>query len=153
MKFTLVIVAVLATIVGFGQSSQRATSLNVDSDRLALDGFDPVSYFKDKEAVKGKKTISAEVDGVRYNFSTTANKTEFLKSPSSYEPQYGGWCAYAMGAKGEKVEVDPETFKIIEGKLYLFYNRFFNNTLTTWNEDEKNLKAKADKNWIKVSKP
>jgi hypothetical protein len=57
-----------------------------------------------------------------------------------------------MGAKGEKVEIDPETFKIIDGKLYLFYNAYFNNTLTSWNKDEKNLKAKADKNWLSIYK-
>jgi len=46
--------------------------------------------------------------------------------------------------------VDPETFKIVNGKLYLFYNRFFNNTLTNWNKDEANLKTKADVNWQKT---
>ena len=57
-----------------------------------------------------------------------------------------------MGAKGEKVEVDPETFKIIQGKLYLFYNAFFNNTLKDWNKDEANLKLKADANWKSIFK-
>ena len=63
----------------------------------------------------------------------------FASNPAKYEPQYGGWCAYAMGHDGSKVEVDPETFKIINGKLFLFYNRFFNNTLKTWNQDESKL--------------
>ena len=57
-----------------------------------------------------------------------------------------------MGANGEKVEVNPETFKIINGKLYLFYNAFFNNTLTDWNKNEAALKAKADKNWKSIFK-
>jgi len=57
-----------------------------------------------------------------------------------------------MGESGEKVEVDPETHKIAEGKLYLFYNSFFNNTLPKWNKDEKNLKAKAERNWSKFYK-
>jgi hypothetical protein len=60
------------------------------------------------------------------------------------EPAYGGWCAYAMGSTGEKVSVDPKTFKIVNGRLNLFYNRFFNNTLDDWNKDEVNLKKKAD---------
>ena len=55
-----------------------------------------------------------------------------------------------MGAKGTKVEVDPETFKIINGKLYLFYNKYLNNTLTTWNKNEADLKSKADANWQKI---
>jgi len=48
--------------------------------------------------------------------------------------------------------VDPETFKIVNGKLYLFYNKFFNNTLKSWNKDEANLKIKADKNWTNIFK-
>jgi hypothetical protein len=54
-----------------------------------------------------------------------------------------------MGATGEKVDFDPGTFKILNGKLYLFYNKFFNNTLPKWNKDEASLKAKADVNWKK----
>jgi hypothetical protein len=54
-----------------------------------------------------------------------------------------------MGATGEKVEVDPETFKILDGKLYLFYNKYFNNTLKSWNKDEATLKTKADASWAK----
>jgi hypothetical protein len=29
-----------------------------------------------------------------------------------------------MGDSGDKVAIDPNTFKIIDGKLYLFYNAF-----------------------------
>jgi len=50
-----------------------------------------------------------------------------------------------MGELGEKVKIDPETFKIVNGKLYLFYNFFFNNTLKDWNADEKQLELEADK--------
>jgi hypothetical protein len=57
-----------------------------------------------------------------------------------------------MGSSAEKVEVDPETFKIVDGKLHLFYNAYFNNTLKSWNKDEVNLKAKADSNWKKIIK-
>jgi hypothetical protein len=73
----------------------------------------------------------------------------FRGEPLKYEPQYGGWCAYAMGATGEKVAVDPETYKVVDGKLFLFYNRFLTNTLTSWNKDEKNLNKKATANWRK----
>ena len=52
-----------------------------------------------------------------------------------------------MGASGEKVEIDPDTFKIVNGKLFLFYHSWINNTLTKWNKDEINLKTKADRNW------
>ena len=54
-----------------------------------------------------------------------------------------------MGATGEKVNIDPETFELLNGKLYLFYNQFFNNTKKTWDKDVKSLRPKADANWAK----
>jgi YHS domain-containing protein len=114
---------------------------------LAIEGYDPVAYFTSHKAIGGNKNISLVHEGVTYRFTSEQNKNLFKANPSAYEPQYGGWCAYAMGANGEKVSVDPETFKVVNGKLYLFYNRFFNNTLKDWNKDETNLKTKADKNW------
>jgi YHS domain-containing protein len=119
---------------------------------LAIQGYDPVAYYKQQEAVKGKTAFAVSHQGVLYYFSSVANKEEFKKNPSHYEPQYGGWCAYAMGSKGEKVSVDPKTFKVTNDKLYLFYNKFFNNTLTEWNKNEKGLQPKADANWTKINK-
>ncbi|HYG02728.1 MAG TPA: YHS domain-containing (seleno)protein [Chryseosolibacter sp.] len=140
---------VLATTT-FAQAAPEYKHLNLDEDKLALEGYDPVAYFKDGKAVRGKKSMFVKHEGTMYLFSTPANKESFLQSPRSYKPQYGGWCAYAMGAKGEKVQVDPETFKIVGGKLYLFYNRFFNNTLDTWNENEGALITSANENWSRL---
>lgn len=128
----------------------RATNFNLERG-VAIQGYDPVAYFTDSKAIIGKSTISAEVNGVLYRFSTGKHKEMFIANPETYEPQYGGWCAYAMGATGEKVEIDPETFKILHGKLYLFYNAYFNNTLKKWNADEKALHSKADSNWKSLS--
>jgi hypothetical protein len=54
-----------------------------------------------------------------------------------------------MGNSGSKVEIDPGTFRIQDGKLYLFYNKLFNNTLKSWNKDETILKKNANANWLK----
>lgn len=141
----------LCSFLTFGQSTnQRLATFNLEK-KMALQGYDPVSYFKQNKAIPGKKEIATTFEGIVYLFSSKENKEQFLKNPASYEPQYGGWCAYAMGSSGEKVEINPETFKIIDGKLYLFYNAFFNNTLKSWNKDEKNLKTKADANWKKIN--
>ena len=146
--------AVLILFVSTGLMAQDATGLRQKQfnleNKVAIQGYDPVAYFIQGKAVKGSKDLSVFYQGVTYYFSSQANKDAFKKSPDQYEPQYGGWCAYAMGAKGEKVEVDPKTFKIVAGKLYLFYNRFLNNTLTDWNKDESNLKQNADKSWLKI---
>jgi beta-xylosidase len=68
-------------------------------------------------------------------------------------PQYGGYCAFAMAIKWEKVSIDPETFEIRDGKLYLFYNSWGTNTFTSWiKEGPAQLILKADKNWQKITK-
>ncbi|MDN3654839.1 YHS domain-containing (seleno)protein [Ferruginibacter paludis] len=131
------------------QSSVRAKEFNLEKG-VAIQGYDPVAYFSQDKAVKGNQQFAAVADGVTYHFSSAANKDLFVKDYKKYEPQYGGWCAYAMGAANEKVEVDPETFKIVNGKLYLFYHSWVNNTLNKWNKDEANLKTKADKNWMAI---
>jgi YHS domain-containing protein len=136
------------TAIAQDQPALRKKQFNLD-DNIAIDGYDPVAYFKVNKAVKGKKDLAVSDQGVIYYFSSAENKEEFKKNPSHYEPEYGGWCAYAMGAKGEKVSIDPETFKILNGKLYLFYNRFFNNTLKSWNKEEAKLKPAADASWKK----
>lgn len=117
---------------------------------IAIQGYDPVTYFTQNKAIKGNKDRAVYHQGVTYYFSTQENKEAFTKNAAKYEPEYGGWCAYAMGASGEKINIDPATFKIVYGKLYLFYNKFFNNTLKDWNKDETNLKSKADANWNKI---
>lgn len=148
MKQLFFISFLLVSGFAFAQDQQRLQQFNLEKG-LAVKGYDPVAYFTQNKAVKGKAEFAVIHQGVKYYFSSNANKEEFKKNPAKYEPQYGGWCAYAMGETGEKVDFDPETFKILNGKLYLFYNKFFNNTLPKWNKDEANLKTKAEANWKK----
>lgn len=115
-----------------------------------LQGYDAVSYHTQHKAVKGDSRFVVSHRGVEWYFSSAANKEAFKKNPAAYEPAYGGWCAFAMGDYGKKVEVDPETFKLIDGKLYLFYNKYFNNTLVSWNKNESVLKTQGDANWEKI---
>jgi YHS domain-containing protein len=149
MKKVFLLIVALVTTATFAQTAtQRTSEFNLDK-KVALQGYDPVAYFKQNKPTKGKKELSSSYEGVIYYFSTQANKDAFAKNPASFEPQYGGWCAFAMGDYNEKVEVNPETFKILDGKLYLFYNAYFNNTLKSWNKNEAVLKKKADTNWKK----
>lgn len=145
------LVIVFAIFLNTGLMAQSAASARTKQfnleNGLAIQGYDPVTYFTQNKAIKGTKQFAAIYDGVTYNFANAADKDLFVKEPKKYEPQYGGWCAYALGANGEKVEIDPETFKVLNGKLYLFYHSWSNNTLPKWNKDEANLKTKADKSW------
>jgi len=125
----------------------QAQDSTVNSDKgLALEGYDVVSYFHEGP-VKGSEAIQATNQGVSYWFANRENRNAFKKDPDKYLPEYGGWCAYAMGLDGTRVAVDPKTYKIIDGKLYLFYNAFLNNTLKKWNAKEQELLPMADRNW------
>src|SRR6478735_6084577 len=143
MKAILTILFALGLIQGFAQADViRQKHYNVKKN-IALEGYDPVSYF-DGTPNEGDEKIRITHKGLIYQFVSQANLNKFKANPDKYEPVYGGWCAYAMGESGEKVKVDPETFKILDGKLYLFYNFWGNNTLNHWNKNEKPLKAKGD---------
>ncbi len=153
--FTTMLTTLFAVLLlcstALAQQTTRSALFNVEKG-VALQSYDPVAYFTQNKAVKGKKELAVAAEGVTYYFATAEDKELFKKDYKKYEPQYGGWCAYAMGATGEKVEIDPETFKIVGGKLYLFYHTWSNNTLPKWNKDEANLKSKADAAWTKFLK-
>jgi len=129
------------------EKQERMKTFNLTDEGVALQGYDPLSYFQSDEQAKGEEEINYTYQGVTYYFANEANKAEFQKDPAKYEPAYGGWCAYAMGDDGSKVKIDPETYKIIDGKLYLFYHTFWSNTLPKWNKKEGKLKPKAEQNW------
>jgi YHS domain-containing protein len=149
IKPILILFLALLSLATYGQKLvDRKAQFNLEKG-VAIQGYDVVAYFKQGKALKGKKDFVAIYSGLVYQFSSLANKELFVKNAAYYEPQYGGWCAYAMGDSGEKVEINPETFKVIDGKLYLFYNAYFMNTLKSWNKEEAILKSKADANWAK----
>jgi YHS domain-containing protein len=148
MRTIITFLLAMSFIAACGQSdAARQKHFNLKRN-LALEGYDPVSYF-DGKPLEGKPEIKTTHHGVVYQFATQANLAKFRTAPDKYEPAYGGWCAFAMGESGDKVKVDPETFKIVGGKLYLFYNFWGNNTLTDWNREEPKLKTAGDTNWKK----
>jgi YHS domain-containing protein len=153
-KNILTLLLVLGFIIqgesGLAQNeSQRKLAYNLDDNNLALQGYDAVSYFMGSPQ-KGNKAYTYSYNGITYLFSNLDNLELFKNQAEKFEPVYGGWCAYAMGLSGEKVKIDPKSFKIIDGQLFLFYNFYFNNTLIDWNKDEHALKVKADENWQKI---
>lgn len=116
-------------------------------DGFIAKGYDVVAYFNNN-ALEGKKGFTATYKNVKYKFSNQKNLDTFKKEPQKYVPQYGGWCAYAIGTNNSKVDINPKTFEVKNDKLYLFYNAWGINTLKKWqNENPKKLKIQADKNW------
>ena len=113
----------------------------------AAEGYDVVAYFS-KQALEGDKINTTTHGGVKYKFATQENLKAFIANPEMYTPQYGGYCAYAVATDGKRVGIDPESFQIKDGKLYLFYDSIFADTLKKWNEEgPETLQPKADANW------
>jgi YHS domain-containing protein len=123
---------------------------NIKRKKLAIQGYDPVSYFEQNKAMEGDKAIRTQYQGVIYQFSTTDNRELFVRNPEKYKPTYGGWCATAM-ADGDKVKIDPEHFLVTDGRLFLFYNGWLGDARKPWVKDDKNLEAKADQAWKKLT--
>ena len=127
-----------------------AAPANVDASGVILQGYDAVSYFKSTQPQKGDPKIQTNFEGSIYQFATVANKEEFLKTPKKYAPQFGGWCAYAVADSKSKVEVDPQSFLIQDGRLLLFYNGVWANTRKKWLNNSQNFLKTADANWPQV---
>jgi YHS domain-containing protein len=104
--FNLLLVTVFTVSIASAQAQTdvRKKQFNLDNTGLAIEGYDPVAYFTQQKAVEGKKEISLTNDGVTYHFATTQDRDLFKANPAKYEPQYGGWCAYAMGATGKRLK-------------------------------------------------
>jgi peroxiredoxin/YHS domain-containing protein len=135
-------------------TDQRAPARhNLSNTRLAIQGYDPVAYFPEGGGApaKGREALTVDHNGVIYRFTSQAHADLFKQNPAKYEPAHGGWCTYAMGADGSRVEVDPRSFLIADGRLFLFYKDLFNNTRASFLKDQAALTAKADANWLSYS--
>ncbi|MGO7375068.1 YHS domain-containing (seleno)protein [Rhizobium ruizarguesonis] len=90
---------------------------------VAIMGYDTVAYFTEGKAVKGSEEFSYEWLGTPWHFANAKHREMFMSEPLKYAPQYGGYCAGEVGNGSVTVNNDPEAFKIIDGKLYLIYDK------------------------------
>ena len=116
--------------------------------KVALSGYDPVSYFVGGTPRKGDARFSMTFKGVDYRFASPENLARFRSNPQAFLPQYGGYCAWAV-AGGYTAKGDPLAWKIVGGKLYLNYDQ---NVQKRWARDIPGNIAKGDQNWPQVLK-
>ncbi len=115
--------------------------------RLGLQGYCPVAYFAVGKAVKGSPEYTEEYRGVTYQFVNADAAKEFRRNPAKYEPAFGGWCATGMMVE-QKFPIDPDSFKIVDGRLFLFKKDDTVDALKIWNEtDEAEAVGKATAYW------
>lgn len=140
----LAAVALFAAACGaLGTSDKAAAQVAKNPAGLALDGYDSVAYFKENLPREGKPEFTADYNGAKWQFVSAENRDAFNKEPAKYAPQYGGYCAWAVGhnytAKG-----DPQAWKIVDDKLYLNYNK---DVQAKWQEDIPKYIQDGDQNW------
>jgi YHS domain-containing protein len=86
---------------------------------LAIDGFDPVAYFTDKDALQGRPEIEASDQGAIWRFRNEGNRSIFLEYPDIYGPRFGGYDPTDV-ARGKPVPGRAQIWLISKGRLYLF---------------------------------
>ncbi len=86
---------------------------------VALKGYDPVSYFNPGKPERGNASSYVDFEDSRFLFSNPRNRDLFASNPDKYSPQFSGLCATGL-SMGKKLDADPNVFKVIDGKLYVF---------------------------------
>ena len=115
---------------------------------VAIRGTDPVAYFTEKRPVTGVEEFSAQWNGAKWLFASPANRDKFVANPEAFAPQYGGFCAWAVAAKGKLYSTQPQNWSIVDGKLYLNFN---DDIQARWEKDVPGFIKEGDLQWPKVS--
>lgn len=145
--YLLAAAAALAAPLSFAVPAHADGGVFVQSDNIAVGGYDTVSYFQgDGVPVRGNARFAVEHDGAIFHFASQANADAFAADPAAFAPQYGGHCAWAM-AQGSLAPADPTLYKVVDGKLYLNFNR---DIQQTWLGDVDGFIASADSQWAKI---
>lgn len=134
--------AILTAIAACFSGPALAQSNPGKASRLAIKGYDPVSYFLEGRPVMGAASIAYDFDGARYLFASAKNRELFVSNPDRYTPQFAGLCTTGLSL-GRKAEADPNMFIVREGKLYVFINA----TGREMAEKDPSIFAKAHLAW------
>lgn len=144
--FTISVPGWAVALALYSSAVFAADEVNVGTAGIALHGYDPVTYFDPGQPARGSKSLSAGHDGAVYLFATRDNLKKFIREPDKYIPAYGGWCSYGVRV-GRKFDVDPNAWKISDGKLYLQLDL---GTQKVWDKDRlKNIEI-ADRLWPSI---
>jgi len=127
-----------------GQGLSPVNAVADGEDRhLILFGHDVVSYFTEGRHRLGSPAYKSVYKDVTFRFASAENKKLFDAAPERYIPQFGGYCANGI-AYGIPWGGDADTWKIIDGKLYIFGGAGSRDAFML---DEKGNLALAQKYW------
>jgi hypothetical protein len=86
---------------------------------LAIEGFDPVAFFTDAQAMLGREEFEASQAGAVWRFRNAGNRASFVAHPEIYGPQFGGYDPIDL-ARGVTVAGNPRFWLVVGQRLYLF---------------------------------
>lgn len=140
MKKLGLLLLLLTAVPAFAQTKSL---LNLDKQAIAIQGYDPVAFFTQNRPVKGRPEFESKYNGARYLFASAEDKAAFAANPAKYEPQFGGFCAFAV-SRGHTAPVKIEAFQIVNGRLLMQYDLGIRKD---FNKDTQGNLEKADANW------
>lgn len=117
-----------------------------ESSTPTIGGYDAVAFQTENRAVRGSGMFVSKYEGLTYLFASEANQKRFDRSPATYVPAYGGWCAYGASL-GKKFHPDPTVFAVVDGRTYLNLNR---DIQRKWEAQRKRNVRKADAAWPQI---
>jgi hypothetical protein len=141
-----VLAALFALAVAAVGPAAALEPINRTAEELALDGYDAVAYFDEGKPLKGSTQYTHRWQGATWRFATAARRDRFAAEPERFAPQFGGYCAWAV-SHGYTADADPEAWAIVDGKLYLNYNR---DVQKEWSADRAALIVAGNANWPKL---
>lgn len=112
----------------------------------AINGYDAVAFFKDAKPARGSDKYAYQYKDAKWLFSSQENLNDFIAMPGKYAPQYGGYCAYGT-SEGHKAPTQPDTWTIVNGKLYFNYNK---QVKQMWMKEQAHRIELADQKWPEV---
>ena len=144
MKYLTLLLAL--TFISCGNAVEKAKINKSSFTKVAIKGYDTVAYFTVSKALKGNKEFSHTWKEAKWRFSSKENLELFKASPEKYAPQYGGWCAWGLAAKDKLYGIEGNCWTIVDGKLYLNYNKSIQKN---WEKEKSKFIKDANKLWPK----
>ena len=145
-KHAFILPVLLAATGTLLAAKDPVAPLLVNARGEAAGGYDVVTYFESAKAEKGLPAHQAEWKGAKWLFTSAGHRDRFLAQPEKFAPQFGGYCAWAVG-HNYTAPADPEAWTILNGQLYLNYNR---DVQKKWTPDAASWIEKGDANWPKL---
>ena len=123
--------------------AKPAPEISVEGEQLAARGYDVTAYFLRGKPVRGSASHQLQYKGATWRFASADNLHRFKTDPAAFEPQFGGYCAWAV-SQGYIAPGDPEQWKVVDGKLYLNFNA---RAKEIWEADQADAIKRGHANW------